>query len=245
MSDPHAVLIAGPTASGKSAFALQKAQQVRETGREPVIVNADSMQVYPVLRVLTARPSAGDMGGIEHVLYGHAALERPYSVAQWGNDVNAVLGGVKTGEVIPIFVGGTGLYFRALEQGLSPVPPIEVDIRTAVRVRLVDGGAPALHAELMAVDPKGAASLRPSDGQRIARALEVFLSTGTPLSAHHERRHPALLDGWGMEKYILEPARDVLHDRIAEAGGTDARKWGGGGSRSPARARSAADRYGP
>ncbi len=194
---------------------MEQARAVLASGREAVIVNADSMQVYPVLQVLTARPSDDEMHGIEHRLYGHAPLEQPYSVARWGEDVGVLLDGLAGRDVVPIFVGGTGLYFRALEQGLSPVPQIDAAVRAEVRQRLVRDGAQALHGELAAKDPEGAAVLRPSDGQRIARALEVVLSTGTPLVEHHRAIQPAILDGWTLEKVIVEPPRPVLHARIA------------------------------
>ena len=216
MGDPHAILIAGPTASGKSALALEQAWALQASGRDVVIVNADSMQVYPVLRVLTARPSDDEMHGIQHCLYGHASLDEPYSVAQWARDVGSLLATWTADGVVPIFVGGTGLYFRALETGLAPVPMIDTVIRADTRARLLQNGAAALHAELAGLDPEGADRLRPSDGQRIARALEVVLSTGVTLSEHQRAVRPALLDSWRLDRMIVEPPRPVLHKRIAE-----------------------------
>ncbi len=207
---PDAVLIAGPTASGKSRLALDMAR--RWDGE---IINTDSMQVYPLLQVLTARPSEAEMEGIPHHLYGHAPLDEPYSVARWVEDVRPVLADIRSRNKVPIFVGGTGLYFTALLKGLASVPPIDPKIREDVRARLDRDGAASLHTELQRLDEEGAASLRPSDGQRIARALEVVLSTGRPLSDHHrDGARSALLSELLLERMLVLPERDILHERI-------------------------------
>jgi len=203
-------LIAGPTASGKSQLAVDFAERLGG-----VIVNADSMQIYPVLRVLTARPSLADEARVCHQLYGHACLSEPYSVARWLEDVVPVLDRLLEAGQTPIFVGGTGLYFKALEEGLARVPEILPAIRADVRQSLDDAGSVALHARLQKHDPEGAARLRPSDGQRIARALEVVLSTGLPLATFQAAtKANGLVSGMRLERIVLEPERPILHERI-------------------------------
>src|SRR5712671_3230901 len=144
----RAVLIAGPTASGKSALALALARDIGGT-----IVNADSMQVYRDLRVITARPTAEEEASVPHRLYGHVDAAENYSVGRWLADVRPVLDEVRAASRVPILVGGTGLYFKALTQGLSAVPPIPEDIRARIRARMEAEGPAALHAELLARDP--------------------------------------------------------------------------------------------
>jgi tRNA dimethylallyltransferase len=138
-----AILIAGPTASGKSGLALALAEAIGGT-----IVNADSMQVYGDLRVITARPTRQEEARVPHRLYGHIDAAENYSVGRWLADVRPVLDEVRASRRVPIFTGGTGLYFKALTQGLSAVPPIRADIREGVRARLAAEGPAALHAEL-------------------------------------------------------------------------------------------------
>ncbi|MEO0548157.1 MAG: tRNA (adenosine(37)-N6)-dimethylallyltransferase MiaA, partial [Pseudomonadota bacterium] len=207
---PDAILLAGPTASGKSAKALQLAEQ-----HDGVIVNTDSMQVYPVLDVLTARPSPEDFARVQHMLYGHAPLDQPYSVARWLDDANAAAQAVWAQGKIPIFVGGTGLYFRALDHGLANTPEIDPDLRRSVRDDLIEHGSGALYLRLQEHDPTGAEGLRPTDGQRIARALEVVLQTGKSL-AHFQANaaSSALLGGRRVERLVLMPERSELHARI-------------------------------
>src|SRR5262252_5765154 len=142
------ILIAGPTASGKSALALELAEK-----RGGVIINADSMQVYRDLRIITARPSPEDERRVRHRLYGHVGAAENYSVGRWCHDVRAVLDEVRAAKKRPILVGGTGLYFKALTQGLSVVPPTPPEIRAAVRARCDAAGVAALHAELARRDP--------------------------------------------------------------------------------------------
>ncbi|MEL6736595.1 MAG: tRNA (adenosine(37)-N6)-dimethylallyltransferase MiaA, partial [Pseudomonadota bacterium] len=203
-------MLAGPTASGKSAKALQLARQYNG-----VIVNTDSMQVYPVLDVLTARPSPEDLAHAQHMLYGHAPLDKSYSVARWLEDAHEAAQAVWAQGKVPIFVGGTGLYFRALDHGLANTPEIDPDLRRSVRDDLIEHGSNALHSRLKQHDPKGAEGLRPSDGQRIARALEVVLQTGKPL-AHFQANSAslALLSGRRVERFVLMPERADLHARI-------------------------------
>ncbi|MEM9732689.1 MAG: tRNA (adenosine(37)-N6)-dimethylallyltransferase MiaA [Pseudomonadota bacterium] len=207
---PDAVLIAGPTASGKSALALQAAQH---WGGE--IVNVDSMQIYPVLHVLTARPPQEDLACVPHHLYGYADPAQTWSTERWRLDAQGVMAEIKAKGAIPVLVGGTGLYFRALDEGLSRVPPIPETIREDVRHRLVRDGSEALHGELASLDRAGAQGLAPGDSHRIARALEVVLATGKPL-AHFQNQvdSPPLTQGMKCHRIILEPPRPVLHERI-------------------------------
>jgi len=206
---PGTILIAGPTASGKSALALAVAE--RHGG---VIVNADSMQVYRDLRIITARPSVAEEGRVPHRLYGHVDAAENYSVGRWCQDVRAVLEEAKSAGHVPVLVGGTGLYFKALTQGLSAVPPTPSDIRAAVRARCDAEGAAALHAELVRRDPLMAARLKPGDRMRIARALEVLEATGRSLADWHRDGLPAMLDPDEALKIFLVIDRAELLRRI-------------------------------
>jgi tRNA dimethylallyltransferase len=206
---PGTILIAGPTASGKSALALAMAE--RHGG---VIVNADSMQVYRDLRIITARPSVADEARAPHRLYGHVDAAENYSVGRWCQDARAVLEQAKSAGRVPILVGGTGLYFKALTHGLSAVPPTPPDIRAAVRARCEAEGAAALHAELVRRDPAMAARLRPGDRMRLARALEVLEATGRSLADWHRDGLPAILDPDEAVKIFLVVDRAELYRRI-------------------------------
>ena len=178
MSD--AILLAGPTTSGKSALALALAEALGGT-----IINADSMQVYRDLRIITARPSQADEARVPHLLYGHVDAAENYSVGRWCVDAQAAIAETRRAGRLPILVGGTGLYFKALTQGLAAVPPVPASIRASVRARLAADGVAPLYAELQQRDPSTAARLMPGDGSRIARALEVVLATGRSLSDWH------------------------------------------------------------
>jgi tRNA dimethylallyltransferase len=204
-----AVLIAGPTASGKSALALELAQK---TGG--VIINADSMQVYRDLRVITARPTPEDEAKVPHRLYGHVDAAVNFSAGHWVADAAAVLAEVRAQDRLPIFVGGSGLYFKALTRGLSAVPPIPPAIREGVRARLERDGVEALHAELAQSDPDTAERLKPRDRTRIARALEVVEATGRSLTDWHREGLPPLLPSGEFGALFLAPDRDQLYPRI-------------------------------
>ena len=204
-----AVLIAGPTASGKSALALALAER---TGG--MIVNADSMQVYGDLRIITARPADAEAARVPHRLYGHIDAAANYSVGQYVTDATAALAEARRLGRVPIFVGGTGLYFKALTAGLAAVPPIPADIRAGVRDRLARDGAPALHAELQRRDPAEAARLNPNDRSRVARALEVVEATGRSLIDWQAEGLPPLLDPGRTARLFIAPDRAELYARI-------------------------------
>ncbi len=203
------MLIAGPTASGKSALALALAERIGGT-----VVNADSMQVYRDLRVITARPSPEDERRAPHRLYGHVDAAVNYSTGQWLRDVAAVLDETKAQGRVPIVVGGTGLYFKALTTGLAAVPPIPADIRAKVRARVQSEGAAALHGELMRRDPATARRLMVNDRSRIARALEVLEVTGRSLSDWHREGMLPLVDPGKAAKVFLTCERKALVERI-------------------------------
>jgi tRNA dimethylallyltransferase len=205
----RAILIAGPTASGKSALAIALARRLGGA-----VINADSMQVYRDLRVLTARPTPEEEAQAPHYLFGTVDAAVNFSVGKWRAAAAQALGEVRGKGLLPIVTGGTGLYFRALTEGLSDIPPVPEAIRAAVRAATMDVPAEQLHQELRHRDPATAATLRPSDRQRIIRALEVFQATGKPLVSFHGEREGALLDPESCLKVFLAPERDVLYPRI-------------------------------
>ena len=205
----RAILIAGPTASGKSALALALAEKLGG-----VIVNADSMQVYRDLRVITARPTPAEEALAPHVLYGHVDAAERYSAGAWCVDAGAALAAAARAVRPAIVVGGTDLYFETLTKGLAAVPPIAEEIRAAVRARLEAQGTAALHAELARADPVMAQRLMPGDRSRIARALEVVLATGRSLSDWHREGMPPAVDAARAIRVFLEPDRVELQRRI-------------------------------
>ncbi len=209
MRKPTAILIAGPTASGKSGLALRLAEKLGGT-----IVNADSMQVYRDLRVITARPSPDEEARVPHVLYGHVDAAENYSVGRWCRDVAEALKEIAAQGRVPILVGGTGLYFKVLVSGLAAVPPIPTEIRSQVRGRLASEGAVGLHGELAGLDPVTAGRLMVNDRSRISRALEVVLATGRSLSDWHREGMPALVDPARAAKIFLTCERKQLVARI-------------------------------
>ncbi|MBW8635816.1 tRNA (adenosine(37)-N6)-dimethylallyltransferase MiaA [Hoeflea sp. WL0058] len=204
-----AVLIAGPTASGKSSLALQLAAEL-----DGVIVNTDSMQVYDTLRVLTARPSDDDLRAAPHRLYGHVPASESYSVGAWSRDVGRLLAEEEGRRRTAIFVGGTGLYFKALTGGLSEMPDIPDEIRQRWRERLAAEGSQPLHRELALRDPDIAARLKPGDSQRIVRALEVHEASGKSIRHFQETKGKSLLEGPVLRRIVLAPDRAPLRQRI-------------------------------
>jgi tRNA dimethylallyltransferase len=202
-----AVLIAGPTASGKSALALDLARE-----RGGVIINADSMQVYRDLRVLTARPTAEEESQVPHRLYGHVAAGDAYSVSRWLSDVEAALDEAERLGLCPIVVGGTGLYFKALTEGLSPVPAVPAEVRARWRSEAERDPA-GLHETLRRRDPVMASRLSPADAQRIARALEVIDATGVSLAEWQCRPGRPLVAIDRCERMLVVRPRQELHQR--------------------------------
>ena len=203
------MLIAGPTASGKSALAIALAEK---TGG--VVINTDSMQVYRDLRIITARPTPAEEWRVPHSLYGHVDAAVNFSAGAWVSDAAATLAEVRAQKRLPIFVGGSGLYFKALTRGLSAVPPIPPEVRDGVRARLERDGVEALHAELAKHDPASAERLKPRDRARIARALEVVEATGRALTDWHREGLPPLLAPDSFSALFLAPERDQLYARI-------------------------------
>ena len=203
------MLIAGPTASGKSALALELAAKLGG-----VIINADSMQVYRDLRVITARPTIEEESHAPHKLYGHVDAAENYSVGRWLRDAQTALDEAEAAGHVPIIIGGTGLYFMALTRGLAAVPPIPAGIRAAVRARLESEGVAPLYAELTERDPKSGKRLMPGDRSRITRALEVVLATGRSLSDWHREGMPAVLEPERAARFFLNVDREELSRRI-------------------------------
>jgi tRNA dimethylallyltransferase len=204
----QAILIAGPTASGKSAAALALA---RET--DGVIVNADSMQLYRELRVLTARPSAEEEAAAPHRLYGYVSVKEPFSVAKWLDAASRVLSDLRAAGTLGIVVGGTGLYFSALERGLSPIPEIDPDVRSEARSRHARLGNEAFHAALAERDPRTAGQLRAGDAQRVIRAWEVLEQTGQGLAEWQEIKGEPAIDLATTARIALLPEREQLYRR--------------------------------
>jgi tRNA dimethylallyltransferase len=218
-----ALLIAGPTTSGKSHLALRVAERLGGA-----IVNADSMQVYRDLRILTARPDVVDEARAPHVLFGDIDGAVNYSVGRYIEDMAPVLAQLRNENVLPIFVGGTGLYFKALTQGLSDMPRVSEQVRAEWRGRADNMPVAALHAELAVRDPIMASRLRPTDPQRILRALEVFTETGQSLAFFQSAKSKPLLDIETCAAIFLAPDRIALKaaidrrfDTMMESGALD------------------------
>lgn len=216
----EAVLIAGPTASGKSAAALALARALGG-----MIINVDSMQVYRELRVLTARPDAADLLAIPHRLYGTVPATEAYSVGQWLSDAAGAIEEAKAQGRVPILVGGTGLYFKTLLEGLAPIPDIPQETRELWREKAGTLAAGELHRELAARDAVMAARLRPSDPQRIVRALEVIDATGVSLADWQGTAGSPILKDDAVLKLVVAPERDAIYaaidarfDRMIEQG---------------------------
>ncbi len=204
-----ALLIAGPTASGKSSLALALAEALNGT-----IINADSMQVYRELCILTARPTREDEARVPHLLYGVRSAAEPASVAWWLGEARKAIDAVRSAGRLPILCGGTGLYFAALREGIAPVPDIPASVRTEARGLLAELGPAGLHARLAVEDPVTASKLRRSDSQRIARAWEVWRATGIGL-ADWQAQPTKSAPGLRLAGVLLDPPRPALRDAIA------------------------------
>ncbi len=206
---PDAILIAGPTASGKSAAALVLAERLHG-----IVINADSMQVYRELRILTARPTEADLAREPHRLYGMVSAADAYSVGRWLEQATAAIAEAAEEGRTPILVGGTGLYFKALTEGLAPIPDVPPEIRDHWRERGEQLGAEGLYRELAVRDPAMAARLKPTDPQRLLRALEVIDATGVSLA---EWQGAAPAPGLAPErvlKLVVAPEREAVYAAI-------------------------------
>jgi tRNA dimethylallyltransferase len=204
-----AVLIAGPTASGKSALAMEIAR--RHGG---AVVNTDSMQVYADLRTITARPTEVEERSVPHRLYGHVDGAVNYSAMRYAADVADVLAELGRSCSLPVLVGGTGLYFKALTEGFSAMPAVPEAVRLTFRARVEGQDTGSLHAELAGLDPVMAERLKPTDRMRIMRALEVFLATGRSLASFQGDREPGPLDGLPLLRLFVSPEREEVRARI-------------------------------
>lgn len=205
-ANADALIIAGPTASGKSAVALTLAERLGGT-----LINADSMQLYRDLAVLTARPDAAALARAPHRLFGVLDAAEACSVGRWLALAEAEIEQAIAADRLPILAGGTGLYFRALMTGLAEIPPVPAALRDRLAARMRHEGAPALHAALAARDPATAARLAPNDGQRILRALAVEAATGRPLSAWLAAAAPSAAPRRRYAAYLLDPPRPQLY----------------------------------
>jgi tRNA dimethylallyltransferase len=205
----NAILIAGPTASGKSALALDLAER-----NGCVVVNTDSMQGYSVLDVLTARPTAAELARAPHFLYGHVHPSTAYSTGAWLRDVTKLIDDGALSARPAIFVGGTGLYFRALAEGISEMPDIPQSIRDRWRYELKEQGAAKLHRILLREDSATGMRLKPTDGQRIVRALEVLDASGRSILEWQAARGRPLIDRDSASLFVIEPDRAELVSRI-------------------------------
>ena len=197
-------LIAGPTASGKSALAIELAERIGGT-----VINADASQVYRDLRILSARPSPDEEARVPHRLFGYIDAAESCSAARWASDAKAVVKAAHAAGSVPVLVGGTGLYLRTLLDGIAPVPPIDADVRTAVRALPVAEA----HAALAIEDPRAAARLAPADTARVARALEVVRATGRTLAEWQRRQEGGIGDDVDLRALVLLPDREELMRR--------------------------------
>lgn len=202
-------LIAGPTASGKSAVAVALAQRLAEDGRKGVVINADSAQVYADLAILSARPTEEEMGGIEHRLFGAWDGSEACSAAAWAARAKQEIAACHAAGAVPILVGGTGLYLKVLLEGIAPIPEIDPAVRAAVRAMDEADAYRLLQIE----DPERAAMLAPGDTQRIARALEVKRSSGVTLGDWQMAKAGGIAEDVTLYPLIIEPERQWVYDR--------------------------------
>lgn len=214
MTGKRALLIAGPTASGKSALAIKLAQQL-----DGLIINTDSMQVYQDLHILTARPSIEEMAEAPHRLYGHRDGALGYDVAQWLEEAEKILNECEQNNKTAIFVGGTGLYFKSLTQGLAQTPPIPDELTQSLRLeaereKQSQKQSENLHQRLSVLDPISAERLKPNDHQRILRALAVVQSTGKPLWQWQKTNSKPLLGEGEFHFYLITMPREEVYQRI-------------------------------
>ncbi len=210
MIDPNTViLIAGPTASGKTRLAISLAQNI-----DGVIVNADSMQVYQELSILTARPTKSETEQAPHELFGTVSITQHYSVARWRNEALSIIKATHNKGQIPILTGGTGLYFKALIDGLSPIPDVSLETREEISTLYDKIGATSFHEKLQAIDPQTAQRLPATDRQRCIRAMEVYEETGKTLTYWQNIPRIKAPDHLTFTAFILKPKRQTLYERI-------------------------------
>ena len=209
VSGKPVALIAGPTASGKSDLAVRLAQEIDGTGRRAGVINADSAQVYSDLRILSARPSEEEMGGIEHRLFGSWDGATPCSAPDWAEAAKREIDALHAEDAVPILCGGTGLYVRVLLDGIAAIPSIDLTIRESVRAMPTAAAYTCLRAE----DPQRAAQLAPADSQRIARALEVVRSTGRSMLAWQADTHGGIAHRIDLHPLVLLPDREWVFER--------------------------------
>jgi tRNA dimethylallyltransferase len=229
--DQAVIAIVGPTASGKSAIAMQIARTAKSLGKTVEIISMDSALVYRGMDIGTAKPSKAEMQEVRHHGIDIAEPEDPYSAAKFAHDAKQWLKEIRERNNIPLIVGGTMLYWRALAHGLSNMPPASPEIRADIESRAAKLGWPAIHDELRQVDPETAARLEKNDTQRVQRALEIYLQSGKPMSEwlQEEPKDSGRGDGGGsggsddhntpinLRLISIEPSdRSVLHDRIAK-----------------------------
>ncbi len=205
---PFALIVAGPTCSGKSALACGLAERLGGA-----VINADAMQCYRELSIVTARPTPGEAARVPHLLYGVRPAAQAGHVAWWRGEALAAMAEVRRGGRLPILCGGTGLYFWSLVHGIADIPEVPEAARAEARRLLADLGPRGLHAALAKVDRATAARLRPSDSQRVARAWEVWRATGRGLAAW--QAEPAIPAPWRFAELLLEPPRAALREAIA------------------------------
>lgn len=209
MTSKPVILVVGPTASGKSKFALALAEKFKGT-----IINADSMQIYRDLRILTARPDECYLRKAPHKLYGIFSIDRRCSVGEWRRQAINHISAIYHEERQPIVVGGTGLYIKALTDGIHAMPRVPLDIRRNLNERIRAHGAPVLYQELLNVDPETAYGLDPNDGQRIVRALEIFTHTGIGMSQWRRGQTETILPNVRFFNVLLAPPRHFLYQTI-------------------------------
>ncbi|MEL6861683.1 MAG: tRNA (adenosine(37)-N6)-dimethylallyltransferase MiaA [Pseudomonadota bacterium] len=204
-----AILIHGPTASGKSQLSVALAKRL-----DGEVINADSMQVYRDLRVISARPAASEMDGVPHHLFGHVSAGERYSTGKWLDEIKPLISKVQRRGKVPIIIGGTGLYHLALIEGLSKIPPVPEDVRADVTEIYKAGGVAALREKLERVDLETAEKLGEGDRQRLSRALEVWLATGKSISSFQGKKGNSILGPKEWMGVALTPARARLYARI-------------------------------
>ncbi len=202
------LIICGPTASGKSKFAIEKANQI-----DGEIVNIDSIQVYKEIPILTCSPTEEDKLYLPHHLYNHISIIEPYSASIYINEALEVIEKITSRNKVPIIVGGTGLYIKALSQGLSPIPDIPLDIRESVRKLFIEIGKEEFYKKLISLDPLALSNIHPSNSQRLMRAYEVFMHTGKSIFEFHKSITLSPLANYNVKTTILMPERDELYKR--------------------------------